>query len=206
MQSRWLSRGCSICAPLLSACVTADLDETDHSARFYDVRVRKELSGEADHTGAHLELGGSTSEGTTNDLDYSIQSAQLGIGLDGVIAERGWAGVAIGVQWQRTGFALPAQDLGEQTNVGPYLAVQGGWRVTPWLEPYARAEAAFLFRDFISQAGIEAGLRFHLIDHAALYLAWRRVHYNVNDFDRLLSIEQIELDLSGWVFGIELAF
>ncbi|MBL8857269.1 MAG: hypothetical protein JNL28_02020 [Planctomycetes bacterium] len=199
-------RACSCCTLLLAACVSVDLDESDRDAHFYELRVRKQLGGGAVHEGAHLELGARSVAGSTDVLDYSLQTAAFGIGVDGALGERGWAGVTGGLLWQRSSFELPTEDLGSQHAAGPYLALQGGWMATPWLEPFARAEAAFLFREFISVYSLELGLRLHLIDHAALFCGWRRAHYLINDFDEPLGIEQVELDLRGLVFGLELAF
>jgi hypothetical protein len=202
---RWIGSSAAVTA-LLSARSSVYRDESDRETLFLDARVRKELRGADIHQGAHLEAGWQSALGDTNGLDYSIGTLQVGVGFDARIEEHGWAGVVTGVAWQYTHFDAPVEDLENEDDIGPYVAVQGDWSVMPWLEPFVRGDFAVYFPDFDTRIGIEAGLRYHFIEHTAVFAGWRYTHYAIQDLDPFLDFDQLELDASGLAVGLELAF
>ncbi len=193
-------------AVLGASCATDNRDASDRQAFFVDARVRKDLEGEVDHDGTFLELGWNLAEGDADGVDYSIHTVALGFGLDGRIGEDGWAGVASGIAWQHSDFDAATPVLDGEDGIGPYIAVQGGWVATPWLEAFARGDLALYFPDFSSLFGFEAGARFHVIEHAPIFVGWRYARYYLADLDAFFAVDSIELDTSGLVVGLEYSF
>jgi len=191
---------------LLSGCVAIDIDETDHNALFVEARVRKQLDGSEEHSGPHVELGWTSVQGETDALEYSIGAASLGAGLEMPVGEQGWVGSAAGIRWQVNDLDPSTVELEADDGVGPYIAFQGGWRATSWLEPYARAEAALYFNEYASTAGCEAGAHVYVIESTALFVGWRFAQYNIDDVDSDLGISKVELDASGLVVGLAFSF
>lgn len=196
----------SACACLLSSCISVDVDEVDRGAFFYGARVRHEFDGVADHDGGLAELGWSSVESDEDELETSIGTATLGAGIDSRFNETSWGGLAGGVAWQRGHFEATPDDVDGDDDFGPYVAIQGGWNATEWLEVYARTEAALFLEETSSMFSFEAGPRLHLVDHVALFVGWRYTRYDLRDLDGATSIETVELDASGLVLGLELAF
>jgi len=193
-------------ACLLSGCVNIDIDETDHSALFLDARVRKGLDGSEDHSGPHVELGWTSAQGETDALEYSIGAAFLGMGLEAPLGDQGWVGPVAGIRWQVNDLDPALVELDADDGVGPYIALEGGWHATSWLEPYARAEVALYLNEYSSTGGFEAGARLHFIEHTALFAGWRFAQYNIDDVDSAVGISKVELDASGLVLGLDLSF
>lgn len=189
----------------LASCASTHRDGTDREAFFADVRVRKEFEGEPDHEDAHFEAGWSLTDGDDDDLDFAIHDMTVGIGSDRRIGEDGWAGFVGGLAWQHLELDVEGTDFDGADSVGPYLALQGGWRVMTWLEPFARADVDLYLPDFGSTLGFEVGARIH-VDPAALFLGWRYAHYELNDVNEYAGVDEVELDVSGFVAGLEFAF
>jgi hypothetical protein len=191
---------------LLPACVAVSRDDTDRDAFFTGARVRKELEGEPDHEGTHVELGWRQVDGNTDGLDYQIGAGEIGFGMDGQVGEEAWVGLVGGLSWLHTMLDAETEDLDGEYSYGPYIAVQGGWMATTWLEAFARGDAAVYFPDFSTALGFEVGARFHVIAHTIVFMGWRYARYDLLDLDSSTSFDKLELDASGLVLGLELAF
>ncbi len=48
-------------------------------------------------------------------------------------------------------------------------------------------------------------MRLHIVDPAAFFVGWRYAHYELNDFDAV-DVDDVDLDVSGFIVGLELAF
>lgn len=195
-----------VVAAMLGACTSADVDESDRDALFLDARFRKELEGEPDHEGNHVESGWRQTSGEKGGVDYRISTLAVGLGADSRIGESCWAGVVGSFAWQQSDVDAPAEDLDREDAYGPNVAVQGGWMATRWLEAFARADFGLYFPDFSTALGFEAGARFHVVEHAALFVGWRYTVYDLQDLDSFTSVDHVELDASGLALGLELAF
>lgn len=193
-------------ACLLSACASVDIDESDHSAFFVDARVRKELGASGDKPGPHLELGWTSTSGETGPLEYSISTANLGGGMDFLVGGKGWIGFGGGVAWQLNDLTTSPEDIEDHNSIGPYVAFEGGWHATPWLEPYVRLDGMLFFDQWAQTTMYEGGLRFHPVEHAAIFVGWRHADYDFDDIDGNLNISSVELDASGLVVGLALSF
>jgi hypothetical protein len=198
---------CASCAlAILAAGCSTKNDEIDRDAFFVDARIRQALDGTpGDHDGTFAEIAWTSVEGDTDGLEYEIGNAALGVGVDGQVGEDVWAGVVGGAAWQMTHYDSNP-DLESEDMIGPWIAFQGGWMATSWLEAYARADFSLYFPEFSTTIGFQAGARFHVIDHAALFAGWRTVRYDINDIDDFVEFDTLELDCSGFVAGIELSF
>lgn len=194
------------CVVLLPACITSDADEVDRSANFYGARVRKELDSDVPHRGKFVELSWTALESDEAELDTSLHTVTLGLGVDGALGERGFGGAAAGLAWQASDFDSPTDDLDTEDDYGPYVAIHGGWSANEWLELFARADVALFLDEFSTMFSFEAGPRLHFLDHTALFLGWRYARHDVRDLDGALSLESIEIDASGLVLGLELSF
>lgn len=138
--------------------------------------MRNELEDGALHEGTHLEFGWSLADGDADGLDYSIHDATFGVGLDSQIGEDGWAVFGGGVACQHVRLDVDSTEFDGKNSVGPYIALQGGWRVTNWFEPCARADATAYLPNISSTIGIELGARIHVVDPAAVFFGWRYAH------------------------------
>jgi hypothetical protein len=194
----------SVC--LGSGCMSVEIDETDRDAIFLEGRVRKTLDGTDDPSGPQVELGWNSVQGETEALDYSIRIATLGAGTGILVGEQGWFGLAAGIAWQMNDLDPSAVELEADDDLGPYFALEGGWRATSWLEPCARADATVYLNEYASTTGFEAGVRLHVIEHTALFLGWRWAQYKIDDVDSLLGISEFELDASGLIVGLDVHF
>jgi hypothetical protein len=191
---------------LVAACGSVNRDEVDRDAFFVDARVRQSMDGTADHEGTFVELGYNSVDGDTQGLDYAVGTTSFGFGVDGPIDTQGWGGVVGGVGWQTTDFESDTEVLDAEDAIGPWIAIQGGWMATPWLEAYARTEVGLYFKDMNTMFGVQVGARFHVVDNAAFFAGWRYAAYQFNDLDDLSSVDEIELDASGLAVGVELSF
>lgn len=192
-------------ASFVASCGSVQREGDDRTAFSADVRVRKELKGEPDHQGPHLEAGWSLADGDADGIDFAIHDATVGFGYDWNIGTEGWAGFVGGLAWQHLDLDVEGTDFDGEDSFGPYVALQGGWRVTTWLEPFARADAGFYLPDIGSTIGIELGARIHVVEPAAMFVGWRYAHYEINDFDSL-DVDEVDLDVSGLIVGLEFAF
>jgi len=206
MTRRISSISIGLVLPLVTACASSHRDDTDHDARSFDARVRMELDGTDDHQGSHVEAGWRFVDGDVNGLEYRIDTATLGMGLDATIAEHGWFGVVAGLSWQRTRFETAAEGPESDAGLGPYVALEGGWELTPQVEPYARADAAAYLPDASTTLGLEAGVRVRIATSVAAYVGWRHVWFDVNDLDHWIGVDQYELEVDGLVARLEFGF
>ena len=189
-----------------TGCKSVDIEESDRDAFFVEGRVRKTLDGSDDHSGPHVELGWSSVHGETDELDYSIGIATLGVGMGMPVGEKTWFGGAAGIAWQTSDLEPAGVELDADDMVGPYFALEGGWQATSWLEPYARADGTVYFDEYAATVGFEAGARLHVIRHAALFLGWRWAEYRIDDVDDIIGISEFELDASGVIVGLDVHF
>lgn len=199
---------CSIvaCALLSSACVSDQLDATDRQAFYFEARARKQLM-EADrkpHT--YLEGAWTKARGNTTELDYSIDTVNVGYGVGTALGVQGWSGAAAGVSLQRARFDSDLIDTDGDTGIGTYGAIEGGFHASAVIEPLARIEAALYLRELSSMFGIEAGVRFHVVEHGALFAGWRYTRYNFREVRGGASVDEIDLDSSGLALGLSLSF
>ncbi len=195
-----------VAVALLPSCGSVNRDEIDRDAFFVDARVRQTIDGEVDHEGTYAELGWNSVHGETNGLDYSIGRASLGFGLDGKLGEKGWIGIVGGFALLIPDFDSTTEAIESENTGGPWIAIQGGWMLTPWLEACARTDLGLYFPDVNTMFGVEAGARFHVADHTAFFVGWRYAAYEINDLDTFLSFDELELDASGLIVGLELSF
>jgi len=202
---RWVRAGLLSLA-LLPSCGSVNRDENDHDAFFVDARVRRALDGKADHEGTHVELGWNSAHGDTNGLDYTIGVVTVGFGVDGAAGKDGWVGIVGGLGWQMTDFETTTDDLNADDAIGPWVAFQGGWMIAPWVELFARTDLGMYFEDLNTTFGFETGARFHVADYTAFFVGWRYAAYEFNDFDGFPAFDELELDASGLVVGIDLSF
>jgi len=191
---------------LLPSCGSINRDEVDRDAFFAGARVRQSMDGTADHDGTFVEAAWDSVNGDTNGLDYSVGQASFGFGIDGPIDTEGWAGVVTGVGWQMPDFESVSEDFDPDDAIGPWVAIQGGWMATSWLEAYARTDVGLYFKDMNTMFSIQIGARFHFVEPAAFFVGWRYAAYQFNDLEDLLSVDEIELDASGLALGLELSF
>jgi hypothetical protein len=191
---------------LLPSCGSINRDEVDRDAFFATLRVRQALDGTAEHEGTYVEAGWDSVNGDTNGLDYSVGTASLGFGIDGPIDTEGWAGIVGGVGWQMTDFESVSEEFDPDDAIGPWIAIQGGWMATSWLEAYARTDLGLYFKDMNTMFGIQIGARFHFVEPAAFFVGWRYTAYQFNDLGDLSGVDEIELDASGLAVGLELSF
>jgi hypothetical protein len=185
-----------------AACQGVDLQESDEDALFLDARVRKDF-GDETRLRPHAELDWSSVRGDSGTLDYAIDAAMLGAGVDFALGGQAWLGVAAGLEWQLLDFETSAGELHDDDDQGLYAALEGRWLPTAWLEPYALLDSAF-FSD-ATRSRIEAGMRLHVIEHAALFAGWRSVEYDIDEVTSGLVFNSIELELSGLVVGLQLS-
>jgi hypothetical protein len=187
-----------------AGCTSTDVDGTDHHAGFYEVNVRKEL-GDPDAVG-HLHLEGvwTRADGDTSDFDYTIDTVNVGVGLEGALGTEGWGGCVVGGSLQHADFDANASSVDEE-GIGPYSVIEGGWHATTILEPYGRMFGAVYFPDVSTMFSTEAGVRFHIIEHCALFAAWRYAHYGVEGLDGSDTVDSARLDATGIVIGLSLA-
>jgi hypothetical protein len=193
----------SACA--FSACTTADIDETDHGSFFVDARVRKDLDGTLDHAGPFAEAGWTLLDGSTGPLEYTIQTVNLGAGVEFLAAEQLWVGFGGGFMGRFNELDTTAGTLDEENGYGVFIALEAGWHATPWLEPYARLYTDGALNEFSTLEQFEAGARFHFIEHTALFVGWRYAAYTYDDIDSALNISEVELDASGVVVGLSVS-
>ncbi len=189
-----------------AACQGIDVQESDEGALFLDARVRKDFGETTRGTGPHAELGWSSVRGDSSTLDYAIDAATLGAGVDFPLGGQTWIGVVAGFEWQLVDFETSAGELLDQDALGLYAGVEGGWHATAWLEPYARLDSAGFLDELGTRARIEAGVRLHVIEHAALLVGWRSVEYDIDDITSGFVFNSVELDSSGLFVGFQLAF
>ncbi|MCK6447614.1 MAG: hypothetical protein L6Q99_14575 [Planctomycetes bacterium] len=200
-----------LCLPalalLLGACGTISKDETDHDALFVGARVRKPLDDGATHDGLHLEASWRADDGETDELDYTIQTVSFGVGMDREVGEQGWIGGVGGLAWRTAQLDVTPDEYESMSDFGSYAALQGGWRATSWLEPYARAQGALFLRELGHELSIEAGARIHAIEHASLFVGWRYADLRFADFDdAALGFDTLDLYTSGLVVVLEFWF
>lgn len=193
----------SACA--LAACASVDVDESDRSAFFADLRVRKELDASAAHDGLFLEFGGELAHGDADGLDYSITTVGVGGAFDAPLGEDAWAGAFAGVGWLHTELDSGA-GLDDEDAIGPYAGGQAGWFVAPSVELYARAELGVYLPDFSNVLGVQGGVRVHVVERVSAFLGWRGSRYNLQDLDSFTSVDLLQLDASGPVLGLEVTF
>lgn len=192
---------------LAGACQSIDVDENDRDALFVEGRVRKELKRDEDGTATFVEAGWTSLRGETSQLDYAIDTLTLGGGLDFPAGEQGHVEVGGGLAWQLNDLEIAPADNDDHNGFGPFLTGEAGWRLAPWLEPYARVIGAFYVDEADTMTSFEAGLRLHASENAALCVGWRYATYEMDDFDGgALTIDEIELDASGVVVGLLLSF
>ncbi len=189
-----------------TACRGIDLEESDEDALFLEARVRKDLGETKQGRGPHLELGWSSVHDDADTLDYAIDAATLGAGMDVSLPGQTWIGVVAGLAWQSVDLETSAGELHDQDGWGLYAGVEAGWQATAWLEPYARLDSASLFDELATTARLEAGVRLHVLEHAALLIGWRSVDYEIDDITSGLVFNSVELDSKGLVVGFQLSF
>lgn len=205
MRTRPASRALAASTCWLAACASVDRDESDRSAFFGDVRVRKALDAKAEHDGSFLEVGGELADGDAGGIDYSITTVEIGAAFDVPVAESGWAGAFGGIGWLHTELDS-ASGFDDEDAIGPYGGGQAGWFLSPAIVLYARAQIGLYLKDFSNVVGVQGGVRVHAFERASLFLGWRGSRYNLQDLDTLTSIDLLQLDASGPVLGLELSF
>jgi hypothetical protein len=192
-------------ACVVSACTTADIDETDHGSFFVDARVRKALDGTPGHEGPFAEAAWTMLDGSTGPLEYTISTVNLGAGVELPAAENVWIGFGGGFVGRFNDLDTTTGTLDEENGYGVFVAVEAGWHATPWLEPYARLYTDGTLDEFSTLEQFEAGARFHFVEHAALFVGWRYAAYVIDDIDSALNISEVELDASGVVVGLSVS-
>lgn len=206
MRSSRLLAACIAAGFLSAACASTDIDETDHGSFAGALRVRKEI-GNPDAVGhMHLEGEWIRADGDTDDFDYTIDTLNFGVGLEGLIGSEGWGGSVVGLSLQRPEFEAGSSELDQDLSAGPYGVVEGGWHASKVVEPYGRMTGAVYFPDVSTLFSTEIGVRFHIVDHCALFGGWRYAHYVVEGLDGPSSDDSIGLDTSGPILGLSLAF
>ncbi|MDZ4775063.1 MAG: hypothetical protein SGI72_18240 [Planctomycetota bacterium] len=183
-------------------CASNTLDAHDRQPFFFDARVRKNFEPSEGDKQLHIEGAWTRAAGSTNELDYSIHTVNVGAGVDAELGEHGWSAVAAGISFQRAELDTDAVDANQNTGVGLYAAVEGGWHATSIVEPYARLEGALYLVEFSTMLSLEAGARFHVVEHAALFAGWRYARFNIRDVDGAFTVDEIDLDTSGIVVGL----
>lgn len=191
-------------AASLSSCVSDAIRQSDRETLFGSVRLRKSLSGDSEHDGTHAAVGWTIAHGETNEIDFTIQSVNLGLGVDGEF-ERGWLGAEAGLAWHRTHFDT-TPELSSETMAGPYGAVQGGWLLSRGVEIGGRVEWSFTIPEASGVFLLEGGPRLRPSDWASVFVGWRYTGYDIRDLDTLTAIDEVELDTSGPIAVIELSF
>jgi hypothetical protein len=145
-------------------------------------------------------------QGDADDFDYSIDTLNAGVGLQGPLGKQGFASSSVGLSLQLPEFETDSDDLDGDLGVGPYGAVEGGWRATEVVEPYARMLGAIYFPDASTYFSAELGVRFHVIECCALFGAWRYAHYSVDGLDGAAGDDSVGLDVTGPVLGLSFSF
>lgn len=196
----------AVAAASLAACTTADIDESDHRAFFADVRVRKTLDGTDDHSGPFAEAGWTSASGSAGEIDYRIETWNLGAGMEWPATEQLRVVVGGGLGWQVNGFDDASGVVHVGNGLGPYVTLEAGWLATPWLEPYVRAGGMLALNQLSYTEQLELGARLHLVQPAVFFIGWRATSYDLDDIDDLLTIDSVELDASGLVVGLEFWF
>ncbi len=191
---------------LLGACQSIDLDVSDHDATFFSARVRKALSTAADGPRAFVELAGDSVEGTASTLDYRIRAIELGGGVEAEFGERFWGALSGGIAFHDADLDTTPVDFDDESSLGVYAALEGGFRVTSWLDLYARADSTLYFSRLTTRDRIELGARVPFAEHARLFAGWREAQYAFDDADSGLVFDSIDLEASGLVIGLLLEF
>lgn len=189
-------------ALLTTACSSVDLDVSDHDATFLSARARKELShDEAGHR-TFAELGFDSVEGTASTLDYRILAMELGLGIEADFGESCWAGISGGIALHDVELDTTPADFDDDSDLGGYVALEGGYRLTSWAELYARADSTLYFGNLTTRDRIELGARFPLGERATVFAGWREARYAFDDVEPGLVFDSIDLELSGLVVGL----
>lgn len=189
-----------------SACTSTSLDGTDRRAFFFEARGRKEIEGPIEGKQTFVEGAWTRATGDAGDFEYSINTLNGGMAFESELANEGRVAVAVGLSVLTTEFETAASRLDDDFSLGPYVAVEGGWRASPTIEPFARIEAAGYLLELSSIFAVEIGARVHVIDNAALFAGWRYTRYNTRDLDSLLAVDRVDLDASGIVLGLSVSF
>ncbi len=196
----------AIGAALLAACTTADIDESDHRGFFADVRVRKTLDGTDDRSGPFAEAGWTSAQGSAGQLDYRVDTWNLGAGVELSANEQLRFAIGGGLAWQVNDFDTTTGPVHVGNGLGPYVSLEASWLPAPWLEPYARAGGMLALNQLSYTEQFEVGARLHLLEPCVFFVGWRAASYDLEDIDDLLTLDSVELDASGLVVGLEFWF